>query len=261
MNNSEDLFNLSYQFNKLANGQNSDGSLSTSPSAVIDKEFSTLVMDALKGNQIQAYIKQLIYDEVKVVKSKYEKDLSFMQGCVDSLICKVSSLEEDKKRLSDKLEELEAATERQEQYSCRTSLRITNNWPETRGENTENMILNMSNELLNTPLSPNEIRRTHRVGPHYKNGSPRPVIVKFLSYKSREKVLRAASKLPMAGEKSRGVFINEDLTKDRSKVFSIARQLKKSSDIQDCWTHDGVIFIRDFKAVTRAFDNPSKCLQ
>ena len=207
MNNSEDLFNLSYQSNKLANGQNSDWSLSTSPSAVIDKKFSMLVMDALKGNQIQAYIKQLIYDEVKVVKSKYEKDLSFMQGCVDSLICKVSCLEEDKKRLSDKVEELEAATERQEQYSCRTSLRITNNWPEARGENTENMILNMSNELLNTPLSPDEIQRTHRVGPHYKIGSPCPVIVKFLSYKSREKVLCAASKLPMAGEKSRGVFM------------------------------------------------------
>ena len=54
MNNSADLFNLSYQFNELANGQNSDGPLPTSQSAVIDKEFSKLVMDALKGNQIQA---------------------------------------------------------------------------------------------------------------------------------------------------------------------------------------------------------------
>ena len=79
------------------------------------------------------------------------------------------------------------------------------------------MIVNMSNELLNTPLSPDEIQPTHRVRHHCKNGSPHPVIVKFLSYKSREKVFRAASKLPM-----------EDLTKDRSKVFSIARQLKKN---------------------------------
>ena len=86
------------------------------------------------------------------------KKISPLCKVVDSLICKVSSLEEDKKRLSDKVEELEAATERQEQYSRRTSLRITNNWPETRGENTENMILNMSNELLTTPLSRDEIQ-------------------------------------------------------------------------------------------------------
>ena len=124
-----------------------------------------------------------------------------------------------------------------------------------------NKIKRVKNEIF-TPLFPDEIQHTNQVGPHYKNGSPGPVIVKFLSYKSyREKVFRAASKLPMAGEKLRGVFINEDLTKDRSKVFSIATQLKKCSDIQDCWTHDGVIFIRDFKAATRAFDNASKCLQ
>ena len=62
------------------------------------------------------------------------------------------------------------------------------------------MVLEMANGLLNTQLSSDEIQRSHRVGPVKKNSLPRPVIVKFLSYKSKEKIQHAAKSLPLAGE-------------------------------------------------------------
>ena len=58
-----------------------------------------------------------------------------------------------------------------------------------------------------------------------------------------KKICRAAANLPFAGEKAKGIFINEDLTKPRSRAYSAARNLKKSNVIQDCWTRDGLIYI------------------
>ena len=182
-----------------------------------------------------------------------------MQGCVDSFVTKVSFLEEKNENLMERVNFLETKVERQEQYSRRTSLRIVNNWPEQKGEDTEKMVLEMANGLLNTQLSSDEIQRSHRVGPVKKNSLPRTVIVKLLSYKSKEKIQHAAKSLPLAGDQSRGIYINEDLTKSRSRVFGAARHLKKNNFIQDCWTHDGLIFIRDFNAKFHVFDNPVNC--
>ena len=75
----------------------------------------------------------------------------------------------------------------------------------------------------------------------------------------QQSMCRAAANLPFAGEKAKGIFINEDLTKPRSRAYSAARNLKKSNVIQDCWTRDGLIYIRDFTSKLHVFDNPLKC--
>ena len=41
------------------------------------------------------------------------------------------------------------------------------------------------------------------------------------------------------------VFINEDLTKSRSKLAYEARRLKKENKINDCWTASGRILVKD----------------
>jgi hypothetical protein len=40
------------------------------------------------------------------------------------------------------------------------------------------------------------------------------------------------------------IFVNEDLTKPRSKVAALARRLKKEEKIDDTWVKDGSIFVK-----------------
>ena len=42
-----------------------------------------------------------------------------------------------------------------------------------------------------------------------------------------------------------GCFINEDLTRTRSCTLYRARQLKRNGNIQDTWSSDGSILIKD----------------
>ena len=125
---------------------------SPSASVIIDKSFNNLVMEALDSEIIKHLIENLVEKKIDERLAHYEERICYLQGSVDTLISKVGYLEETNETLKSKISSLEANAEKQEQYSRRTSLRITNNWRETKDENTEQLILNLANESLNTLL-------------------------------------------------------------------------------------------------------------
>ena len=45
----------------------------------------------------------------------------------------------------------------------------------------------------------------------------------------------------------KNVYINEDLTKTRSNIFFLARQLLKKEKIAQLWTTNGKIMIKDYE--------------
>jgi exosome complex exonuclease DIS3/RRP44 len=176
--------------------------------------------------------------------------------------------------LQDKIDELE-------QYSRRSCLRISN-VPEREGENTENLVLAVA-EIAGVSLPPEAIERSHRVGRAAsfanvasgaakggaKGSAPRQIIVKLSSYKYREQLMRARKNLRSINMKARmpnldwssiplprrhdetsptsttpKVFINEDLTRERSRIAAKARELKRQKLISDTWTRDGVVFAK-----------------
>ena len=151
-------------------------------------------------------------------------------------------------QINDKLDE-------QEQYSRRTSLRVINNWKEDKSEDTDDKILDLVNNNLELNIKKEDIDRSHRVGPRKKNGSPRPIIVKFVSHRTKSQVYKCRGKLRLGGEPTKGIYVNEDLTKKRLKMFKAALSLKKDNSIQDCWTTDGKIFVRDAKAEIKVFSD------
>ena len=106
------------------------------------------------------------------------------------------------------------------------------------------MVVNMAKDLLDMDLKQNEIDRSNRVGKPKGTKKPRPVIIKFVSYKTKDKIYSNRNRLAMAGDKSKQVFINEDLTRTRASMYKRARKLKSEQQIVDCWTNDGNIFIR-----------------
>ena len=111
----------------------------------------------------------------------------------------------------------------------------------------------MTQDALNINITPEDIDRSHRVGPRKKNKSPRPIIVKFKSYRVKEKVYKAKNRIAFANRNVHMLHMHEDLTKARLSMFKKATELKKAYLILDTWTTDGNIFIRDMSATVRRF--------
>ena len=102
------------------------------------------------------------------------------------------------------------------------------------------------------PLQLDDIEQSHRLGPPTdKEGRPRtrPIIVRFRSERIRDTVYRARLKLKDHNREHPGnqIFINEDLTARRALLAYETRQMKKNRQINDCWTADGRIMVKDLK--------------
>ena len=113
-----------------------------------------------------------------------------------------------------------------EQYGRRENLRI-HNIPEplTNIEDGEEKVLKLA-EALKINLSSIEIQRAHRLGKKKTNMKPRPIIVRFQSYKKRSEFLYRKSNLKNH-EEFHSAFISEDLTPTRAKLL---RYLKEECD-------------------------------
>lgn len=127
----------------------------------------------------------------------------------------------------------------QEQYSRRNCLLI-HGIAESQNENTDEVVLDILHNqlaLFDHDVNINSFDRSHRLGMMRNNkgrrGTKRPIIVKFMSYRTRSKIFYNKKKL-----KGSNVLITENLTKKRHSL------LKASLDIlgkNSCWTKDGRI--------------------
>ena len=82
------------------------------------------------------------------------------------------------------------------------------------------------------------ISRSQRVGQKRNDGTPRPILVKFISYRAREQVFKARRLLPQ------GVYVNEGLTQATAQLAYQARQLRRNGLIDETWTYDGRVSIK-----------------
>lgn len=151
----------------------------------------------------------------------------------------IKDLRRQVNNLSDSLDELQ-------QYSRRNSVRIAG-IPETPGENTDDIVIDVANRLIGTNINIDNIDRSHRVGkPNQANDKPRVIIVKLTSYKVREKLIKGRKNLRKNPE-SKSIYINEDLTSKRANLARRARDLSKDKPeiIASTWTFDGRIYIQE----------------
>jgi len=105
----------------------------------------------------------------------------------------------------------------------------------------------------NVPVFINDVDRSHRIGRKADDNSasasskptPRQVIVKFATYRARQIVYKARTKLKNVGYK--GTFINEDLTRHRSFLLYKARKLTKTKPkrLDSAWSSDGTVLVKD----------------
>ena len=165
---------------------------------------------------------------------------------------RIDALEENLLKTTQEKNEVENELKQLLQYTRRNALRISNPaWKEpvrlpgqSAEENTDALVLQLAS-VLQVELHPWEIGRSHRVGKPKSDGSPRPILVKFISYNVRRRIYEARKKLKTSKNPSlKKVYINEDLTKENSKLAYEARQLRTQKRVVDTFTRDGRIYVK-----------------
>ena len=184
------------------------------------------------------------------LRTSFESELptlvsSIVEGVVSSLSEKIRLLSDENAQLKRRVEELEIKVDPAEQYSRRNCLRVCG-IPETAGESVDEKIIAMAT-ALDSDISINDIDHSHRLGkPTRSNGQtvkPRDIIIKFTSYRARQKLLKNKSKLRSKGFNN--VFVNEILTAIRDNIFYETRKLARNELIDSTWTSDGTIIVKE----------------
>ena len=153
-------------------------------------------------------------------------------------------------KLSERVEELEGRIDDQEQYSRRTSVRLSG-IPEDEKEDVQHKVMSIflsstsETEFDSESQSVSEfvpqINRVHRVGPKNEQG-PRPIICQFLTYSDKRKCMSSKKALR---KRFPNLSINEDLTRARAALSFTARQKKREGLIDKTWSADGKIVVKD----------------
>lgn len=195
----------------------------------IEEKVKRVVAEALQDRDTMQVLATLVKDHVvtehRALVTELQKTISENTSVITEL--KRSIEEKDKKIncLESKLDDLE-------QYSRRQCLRIFG-IEESRQENTDQIAVEIA-EKVGVQLSVQDIDRSHRIG--VRGERPRPIILKFTSYRKRSEVFKSKKAL-----KGSGVTIREDLTKTRYNVLQAA--INKYG-FQSVWTMDGAIIIK-----------------
>ena len=237
-------------------------------------------------------------DNSYILNTTYKNDLTKFNEINTQLQKEVTQLREivkmkdaKIKKLEDRIDDIEVKLDDQEQYSRRNNLRITG-LKENPYEHISETLVKMINDhiLPDEPIDISQIDRIHRVGaprsagprpdPFRSAAGPRPVLVKFTSYRVRNQVFRNRKSLKIlhgqdtepntqddttsetttdadtdtdngiigmirrSSIQKQPIYINEDLTRIRANLLYKARQYKKEHKINDCWSNDGTILIK-----------------
>ena len=140
----------------------------------------------------------------------------------------------------------EAKLDDLEQYSRRNSVRISGITENEKGEDIENNITSVLDDMkMSTKITLKDINRVHRIGPRVSLTNKmhsQQIIIQFRDYKTKSAFIKERKTLRT---KLLNVYMAEDLTQKRARLFYLTRNMKKQHNILDCWTYDGWIVIKD----------------
>lgn len=153
---------------------------------------------------------------------------------------RVAPLVECIDRLSIENKELHSKLDELEMYSRKSCVRIFG-VPESKAD-CDSAVMEIA-EKLQVPLAPTDLAVSHRVGKSSPS-KPRPIIARITNYHLRHRLIKESKNLSKI-EGMRGISVNQELTKRRSKLAYEARQLVKAGVIKSTFVWDGKIFLID----------------
>lgn len=187
--------------------------------------IKTIVMQVISAPD---FISTLAKSIAEVLSVEFKDRISNLEQRVDNL-------EIRNQELLGGYSELIKYTDSLEQYSRRSNIRIFG-VPEASGqqvENTTDVVLNLFSEKLSITMNTASIDRCHRLRSNMPN-KPRPIIVKFMSYRDKHIIFSAKKKF-----KSTPIVVREDLTPARAKLLHSVIERAQAKNV---WTLDGNIF-------------------
>ena len=177
---------------------------------------------------LESKVKQLTEDK-QLEEENHEKTLQ-----------SISSLRRDLYKEHDKNVSLQTKIDEMDQRQRENNVRIIG-FPEQHDDDSD-----ISNELVQlvgaTDIQPESVISTMRMG-RKREGRPRDLVVKFSTKTARDKFYALRKKTPK-DEENKKVFVNEDLTETRAKLFYDARRMVKRSKLFGTWTQNGNIMVK-----------------
>ena len=196
---------------------------------------SATIRDILTDKRLISLIESHVVDHLNEMKEELEKQearILEMEANLHQKNVEVKVLQEHLETHTNTISRLQYSLNQQEQYSRRNCLRFFG-IPEAPTENTNDLIIKLSTDVLKVELSKQDLERTHRLGKS-QEGKPRAIIAKFKSYRKRDEVIKHRRKL--AGSRK---AILEDLTAINADLLQRA---KNNENIKASWSLDGRIF-------------------
>lgn len=134
-----------------------------------------------------------------------------------------------------------------EQYTRKHNLEI-HGIPEKTEENLTEQVITLGN-ALNVKIRRDDIDICHRMFTGKNRSKPRPIIVRFKSYRTKKELygVRKSLKNQNMSHIFQGadiVYINENLTRMRRELFANVWRRKKLEQWHSAWTIDGKIFLK-----------------
>ena len=200
---------------------------------VYDAEINALKAELVVVKESQSFI-----------CDKYD----FLKESYDKLLKENKELKSQSKELKSQSESEVEKLDRLEQYGRRQNLEIVG-IPVQDGENTNAIVIEVA-KLLDVSLTPEQISTSHRLpAKNPENRSP-PIIARFTNRDVRNqiyanrKATRTASLVNFSVPGTEKVYVNENLTRPRKKLFWLTKQKAKKIGFKYFWTTNGNIFVK-----------------
>ena len=130
---------------------------------------------------------------------------------------KINELEETTRKMDQNIDDLNRVIDRNEPYFRRNCI-LVHGVKESEHEDTNVVVTETLNELLQEKLTDVDIDRSHQIRKLKKGKQSRPIIIKFARYNIRDRVFENKKKL-----KDTGISITESLTQNRMQMLTKAR--------------------------------------
>ena len=143
----------------------------------------------------------------------------------------IKHLEKDNSCLNKRLDKMDTAVDRQEQYS-QHNCRLVHVIVEETVEDTDEKIINTLQQSMDEIIKSEDIDRSHRLDKpkSSKNAKPRPIIVKFVRYNTCNRIYRNKKNL-----KGTGISLTESLTAKRINMLEKAKEEHTFINVWSQW--------------------------
>ncbi len=89
-----------------------------------------------------------------------------------------------------------------------------------------------------------DIEEAYRLGRKKEKNQPRNLLIKFKTKKRRDDFYKRRKRTPNSSDVSKNIYVNEDLTLHRARLYHDTRKLVKRGKLAFTWTQQGNVMIR-----------------